>query len=48
MHAMEALPPLPLVLTLVPLYKFPIDFKDFPKEVRLQNEKGLALLKMKL
>ena len=39
------MPPLLLVLALVPLQKFAIDFKVFQWKCPLQNKNGLALLK---
>ena len=39
-------PPLPLVLALLPLEKFPIDFKIFQWKCPLQIENDLALLKI--
>ena len=41
-------PPLPLVLALVPLQKFPIAFKIFQWKCPLQNENSIALSKRKL
>ena len=40
-------PPLPMLLALVPLQRFQIDFHRFQWKCVLQNENGLALSKMK-
>ena len=48
MQATEVMVFVALVLALVPLQKFPFAFKIIQWKCPLQNENGLALLKIKL